>query len=148
VKLACGRLAESRLRAAGAAPLSAWWVLGGGPPTAGGQALVGIPAVHEIAERLGDRARVWPFETGFGAAPAGRGRGGRIVLAEIWPGLVGGALPAGLVRDAAQVRAVAAWAAAADAGATLGTLLDRPAALSTDELDACTDEEGWILGVG
>jgi hypothetical protein len=147
VALAYWRRAESRLRGDGRAPLSAWWVLGGGPPTVGGQALVGIPAVQEIAERLRDRARVWPFETGFTAAPAGTRRGGRAVLAEIWPGLVAGTLLAGLVRDAAQVRAVAAWAAASDAGGALGALFDRPAALSAEELDACTDEEGWILGV-
>lgn len=147
VALAYWRRAEARLRRGGRAPLSGWWVLGGGAPTAGGQALVGIPAVHELAERLGRCAAIWPFETGFTAVPAGSGPGGRAVLAEIWPGLVEAPLQAGLVRDAAQVRATAAWAAAADASGSLGALLDRPAGLTEREVDACADEEGWILGV-
>jgi hypothetical protein len=88
-----------------------------------------------------------PFETGFTAAPAGSRPGGRAILAEIWPGLVGAPLQAGLVRDAAQVRATAAWAAAADASGSLGALFDRPAGLTAPEVDACADEEGWILGV-
>jgi hypothetical protein len=147
VTLEYWRHTDSRLRDQGWRPLSAWWVLGGGAPTVGGQALVGIPAVHEIAERLGGSATIWPFETGFTSKPMGDGVNGRVVFAEIWPGLLNGSLQPGLIRDQAQVRATTGWAASADASRSLRLHFDAPAGLLPSEVEACADEEGWILGV-
>ncbi|HTN52922.1 MAG TPA: hypothetical protein VML50_11005 [Anaeromyxobacter sp.] len=144
-RLSCWRSTDEALRRAGLSPLSPWWVLGGGAPTVGGQALVGIPAVAELAERLDGRARIWPLETGFAPPPSGAARA---VLAEIWPGLVNDRLEQGLVRDAAQVRAMARWAAGADADGTLRRLLAAPPGLGGADLAACLSEEGWTLGAG
>lgn len=144
------RRTEERLRDAGLRPLSAWWVLGGRKtPTVGGQAIVGIPAVDELRERLGGTARVWPFDTGFTSQLARRSPDGKgvIVIAEVWPGLVNDRLHPGLIRDAAQVRATAAWFASKDATDELTRDFECPQGLDPEERNACESEEGWILGV-
>ena len=141
------RHTDQRLRDNSFAPLSTWWVLGARAPTVGGQALTGIPAVHELVQRLRNSAVVWPFETGFTRKPTDCSPGGRVVFAEIWPGIVNHVLQQGMIRDAAQVRAMALWAAEADASQTLPRHFDAPAGLAPG-LDQCTTEEGWILGVG
>ena len=125
---------------------SGWWVLGGGAPTVGGQAIVGIPAVRELAARLGAAARVWPFETGFSPAVNDGHGGGAVVLAEIWPNLVNHLREPGRVRERAPVRAVAGWAARADETGELRRRIGPPDGLSGRALTHVIEEEGWILG--
>ena len=115
----------------------------------GGQILTGIPAVREIRNHpdLADMSKVWPFETGFTPAPSAAG-GPCIIHAEIWPGIVGDQLEAGLLRDEAQVRAMVLWAAIQDANGNLGTQFDVPIGLNDGQVGLCIHEEGWILGSG
>jgi hypothetical protein len=107
---------------------------------------VGIPVVSELAARLGSHARIWPFETGFTTKPTDGRPNGQVVFAEVWPGLVNSELEPGMIRDAAQVRAMTYWAAAADSSRALRAHMDAPAGLTRSEIASCRDEEGWILG--
>ncbi len=112
----------------------------------GSQALLGIAALERLRRepRLGGAVAVWPFETGFapGNAP--------IVFAEIYPSLLAGAVAAAPepIRDAAQVRIVAAALARLDAGGRLAPLFAGPDDLAGPERAPAAREEAWILGVG
>jgi hypothetical protein len=100
--------------------------------------------VHRLrhSPALIERARVWPFETGFTIDPC-EGRSNAIVFAEVWPSTV--PLDAGSheVKDARQVLTLSAELAKLDA---LGLLADRFAP-TLDPLVAATAlaEEGWVL---
>ncbi len=76
-----------------------WQLAGAG--AVGAQVLMGLPVLHRLRERFGKDLFVWPFETVD--AP--------IVLAEIWPSLLGPVVKeaekSGEIRDAAQVRLLA-----------------------------------------
>lgn len=121
-----------------------------GTASVGGQILVGLPYVRQLRDdpALAAISRVWPFETGFTAAPVSV-RGPCILLAEIWPGVVARLLdPTIAIRDRAQVRAVAQWFADLDAAGRFGALFALPNALSSEAAEVCVLEEGWILGSG
>ena len=101
-------------------------------PTVGSQMLMGLPMLSRLRRREG--VAVWPFEVWQDA---------RVVLAEIWPGVINPAVKRaeadGGIRDAHQVR-------------LLSLALSR---LSTSRLDRMmTDlppeaaEEAWVLGAG
>jgi hypothetical protein len=123
----------------------AWKLYGTG--SAGGQALLGIPAICCLRDdaALAGISRVWPFETGFTAMPVPED-GPAIIHAEIWPGLVADQLDAGLpIRDQAQVRAVVRWLARLDEAGQLGALFNPPAAIFSGMASRCIEEEGWIL---
>ena len=117
------------------------------PGSAGSQALTGIPRVLWLRDHpaLRHRARVWPFETGFGAP--GRQAGPWIVLAEIFPSLHRVPVPDGAVKDAAQVEFLARRFARADAESAIGSLMSAPRGLSASEAEVARSEEGWILGL-
>jgi hypothetical protein len=138
------RLAEKIAR--GVQPV--WKLYGTG--SAGGQALVGIPALSRLRDdpALAAVSRVWPFETGFTTAPT-PAQGPAIIHAEIWPGLVPGPLdPTIAIRDQAQVQAVVRWLAGLDSAGQLGKLFGPPGHLSREASTMCVQEEGWILGAG
>jgi hypothetical protein len=144
--LSLERLRLTERRARGVQPV--WKLYGTG--SAGGQALVGIPALCRLRSdpALAAVSRVWPFETGFTPALTTE-QGPAIILAEIWPGLVPGPLDPGIaIRDQAQVRAVSQWLADLDAAQQLGALFAAPRDLSPEALEHCLTEEGWILGSG
>lgn len=140
------RLCEQRLRG-----VQETWKLAY-PGSVGGQTLTGIPWLHRLRTHpdLAATSRVWPFETGFTAAPTGPGPS--IVHAEIWPGVVEADVQAllrddpGLIRDQAQVRAMCTWARRLDEAGQLGRLFDPSARLTAEQAARCVDEEGWILG--
>lgn len=105
----------------------------------GSQTLLGLPHLAGLRDRFGLDLAVWPFEP-HDAAP--------IVLAEIYPSLLGAAVAAAqsaapdAIKDDLQVRVLSAALAAAQRSGTLAAMLgavpDGPA----------RREEGWILGVG
>lgn len=75
-----------------------------------------------------------------------------ILHAEIWPGVVEKRVkimmennPA-LIRDKAQVRAMCEWAAELDSQNLLGQFFAQPNGLNSQQVRACIEEEGWILG--
>ena len=96
----------------------------------GSQSLLGIPRLHALRQRFGDRLAVRPFQA----------EGAPIMLVELFPSLLAPAIAAhrgaGEIKDRAQVRVMAAALKA----------------LPPDGLEAMTREgdaaEGWILGLG
>lgn len=100
----------------------------------GSQALLGLPVVHRLALRFG--AAVWPFDDW---------RGADVVLAEVYPSLLGQGLaardPEGIA-DRVQVAALSRAFARLAPGGALARMLD-----AVPE-GAARIEEGWILGAG
>jgi len=105
------------------------WQLGGAGAV-GSQIIMGLPVLARLRRRFGPALTVWPFQP----------LGPPITLIEIWPSLLAADIRAaqrpGEIRDAAQVRVLAAAIAALDPAA-LARMLDRP-----------PSPEGWIFGVG
>jgi hypothetical protein len=141
------RLVEQRL----SGTQETWKLYGAG--SVGGQALVGIPHVHNVRRHayLSRCSQVWPFETGFTATPAPP-RGAFVLHAEIWPGVVADrtkqllTADPSLIRDQAQVRALCQWAEALDDAGQLCRLFDRPVGLDARQIQRCVQQEGWVLG--
>jgi hypothetical protein len=129
---------------------SVWQLLGTG--SVGGQALAGIPYVSRLrhAPGLDAVSRVWPFETGFTEEPVGV-TGPAVVHAEIWPSLANPYLRSGdSPKDRAQVLAMLRWICWLDTRSELPALFNPRLGTDTsaEDVRACVEEEGWILGVG
>jgi molybdopterin molybdotransferase len=108
----------------------------------GSQSLLGIGRLQGLRRRFCGRVEVWPLTTGFVRPTLGDGA---IVIAEVWPSMLALDDAGDMVRDAAQVRAVARWLAETDARSRLDALFSPalPSAVSA----AAVAEEGWVLGV-
>lgn len=132
---------ETRLRAQGWRPFSAWQLLGAG--AVGSQSLLGIPRMAQLVGRLGDRATVWPFSTGL-AAPVGDP--GAVVIAEVWPSMRRVASCPGRVRDQVQVETAVAWLATCARSGELAAMFSPQ--IDADRVHSVVTEEGWVLGVG
>jgi hypothetical protein len=119
-----------------------WKLYGNG--SVGSQTLLGIPvaAYLRFQAAFHDRARVWPFESGFGVPES------PIVYAEVWPTLARPHYdPSVGVKDQMQVRATALWLSTLDADDQLAALFGRPDGLSDEAIAQALEEEGWILGI-
>jgi hypothetical protein len=128
-----------------AQPKSLWQMHGAG--VVGGQAMLGISAVKSVMDTLGDKARLWPFETGFGALDETALEGVNTVVAEVYPALFEGDAKTGEVKDATQVRLTATALADKDDKGELTALFAAPKGLDDAALEIAATEEGWILGV-
>jgi hypothetical protein len=119
------------------------------PGSVGSQALLGIPHVAALRNDavLSPVSRVWPFETGLGALPGRPKRDYLIVHTEIYPSLLPIQPAAGEVKDAVQVRTMAAHFATLDDAGELSTLFAGPAYLTPGDRKRVEQEEGWTLGV-
>ncbi|EGF90214.1 cobalamin vitamin B12 biosynthesis CbiG protein [Asticcacaulis biprosthecium C19] len=124
-----------------ALPKSLWQMHGAG--VAGGVAMLGIVAVRSLLEHLGDKARLWPLQTGFGTPELD---GVNTVVAEVYPPMFEGESTTGEVKDAAAVRITAAALAELDDKGQLDALFGAPKGLSETDAAAAAAEEGWILG--
>ncbi|MFT4090816.1 MAG: cobalamin biosynthesis protein CbiG [Asticcacaulis sp.] len=124
---------------------SLWQMHGAG--VAGGQTFLGIPAVKAIRDSLGDKARIWPFETGFGALNESTLEGINTLIVEVHPPMFSGPAEPLEVKDAMQVRLTATAFAERDDKGELGALFAAPSTLSEPEINAAQTEEGWILGL-
>ncbi len=102
-----------------------WQLSGAG--SVGSQVIMGLPVLNRLKKAHNGRA--WPFEP----------LDGDLALVEIWPSLLSRDWPEDEIKDAAQVRGVAAALYRMDLDGTL------PKAL---ELGQGHGAEGWILGVG
>jgi hypothetical protein len=87
----------------------------------------------------------WPFETGWRPLVPNDLDGVDAVLAEVWPSMLAAPLAAGEVKDAAQVRTLAAHFAALDEAGKLAALFG-PRKHNAPS-DVVINEEGWVLGV-
>jgi hypothetical protein len=110
----------------------------------GGQALTGVPIVSRLKKARGDRARIWPFETGWRPLTPADVDGVDVVFAEIYPSLTAAKPKPGEIKDEVQIRALAERFAALDEKSQLASLFgptkDDP------KREAIEREEGWILG--
>lgn len=111
----------------------------------GGQALTGMPIVSRIRTAHGERARIWPFETGWKPLAPADLDGLDAVFAEVYPSLFAPKAAAGQVKDEVQVRAVCERFNALDEKGQLGALFGP--AKDDPRREAVEQEEGWILGV-
>ncbi|HYG26260.1 MAG TPA: cobalamin biosynthesis protein CbiG [Caulobacteraceae bacterium] len=121
-----------------------WQIFGNG--TVGSQAIVGIPHVHKLREKLGPRAKVWPFETGWKALGADDIEGLDALIVEIYPSLGELKLEPGEVRDRAEVRTLCEHFARLDEAGKLGDLFAAPRDAAPELVAEVEREEGWILG--
>jgi molybdopterin molybdotransferase len=87
--------------------------------------MMGLPVLARLRRRFAGQIAVWPFEP---LDPP-------IALVEIWPSLYADAAPEGMIRDAHQVRSLAA------------RLAGMPASELAAALSVHSPEEGWIFGV-
>ncbi|MBX3481355.1 MAG: cobalamin biosynthesis protein CbiG [Caulobacter sp.] len=139
------RAAEMATRGKGkAGAKSVWQIFGNG--TVGSQAIVGIPAVAALASDLGDKARVWPFQTGWKTLKAEDVEGLEAVMVEIYPALGDVRPEPGEIADRAQVRALCEHFLRLDEAGKLGEAFAPPADATAEEIAVVEGEEGWILG--
>ena len=138
----CGDLTEWRLCDRRAKTTSSVWQLAGAG-SVGSQVLTGIPRILQLRTdpRLAMISQIWPFETGLRYDPRPQ-----IVFAEVYPSLVKPAPERILVKDAKQVRTIAAHFASLDEAGALGALFEGDPTLSRVERMIIETEEAWILG--
>jgi molybdopterin molybdotransferase len=107
-----------------------WQLMGNG--AVGSQVLLGLPMVSRLRAQFA--CAVWPFQDH--TAP--------VVLAEIYPSLIDPVVHAiDGIKDAAQVRALAAAFTEMQSRGTLDALFDLPA-----EHIGAAQTQGWMLGAG
>ncbi len=138
----CSYLTEWRLCDKRAKTTSSVWQLAGAG-SVGSQILTGIPRILQLRTdpRLAMISQIWPFETGLRYDPRPQ-----IVFAEVYPSLVEPAPERNLVKDAKQVRTIAAHFASLDEAGALGALFEGDPTLSRVERMIIETEEAWILG--
>ena len=138
----CGDLTEWRLCDKRAKTTSSVWQLAGAG-SVGSQVLTGIPRILQLRTdpRLAMISQIWPFETGLRYDPRPQ-----IVFAEVYPSLVEPTPERNLVKDAKQVRTIAAHFASLDEAGALGALFEGDPTLSRVERMIIETEEAWILG--
>lgn len=135
------RVVEERLCKHGRRAFSVWQLFGNG--SVGSQVLVGLPRVFGLRNlpSFADFSRIWPFETGWVTE---FDETVQIIHAEFWPGAIDIDESLHPVRDAAQVKSCAIWAAKHDSAGSLGGFFDP---LSESDIDrGLAQREGWILG--
>lgn len=139
---------EHQRRAAGASPKSVWQLLGAG--SVGSQALLGLAAIGRLLrdEEIASRARIWPFETGWGDELRTTLAPDAVVFAEIYPSLFNDRA-AGVnhhIHDARQV--IAARDVVLDASDDeVCEMLSPARSISDESRRIAATIEGWILGV-
>ena len=138
----CGDLTEWRLCDKRAKTTSSVWQLAGAG-SVGSQVLTGIPRILQLRTdpRLAMISQIWPFASGLCYDPRPQ-----IVFAEVYPSLVEPAPERNLVKDAKQVRTIAAHFASLDEAGALGALFEGDPTLSRVERMIIETEEAWILG--
>ena len=91
---------------------------------------------------LAPASRIWPFETGLCPLPNRHDRNWLILHAEIYPSLLRAQPTPGEVKDAAQVRRLAAHFAALDEAGQLADLFAGSTSLTVAERRIVEGEEG------
>ena len=110
----------------------------------GGQAILAIPAARRLADELGAKAKVWPFETGWRALGSDDVADLSVLISEAAP-IDSPPMEPGEVVDRALVRALCDRAAKLDDQGKLGAAFAAPAGVSEADLKAVESEEGWAL---
>ena len=125
-----------------------WKLYGNG--SVGSQGLLGIPHVFALRHdpELAPVSVVWPFETGLRPLSPHSTPNWLILHAEIYPSLLPVKPLPSEVKDAVQVRELAAHFAALDSANKFADLFAGSGALTAGEREIVEREEGWALGVG
>ena len=110
----------------------------------GGQVLTGLPIVRRLRDSRGERARVWPFETGWRPLSASDLEGIDAVFAEIYSSLFPSNPRPGEIKDEAQMLALAERFHGLDEKGQLAALFGP--AKDDPRRETVEQEEGWILG--
>jgi len=120
---------------------SVWQLAGAG--SVGSQVLTGIPRLLQLRTdpRLAKISHIWPFETGLRHDPRAQ-----VIFSEVYPSLVEPTPERNSIKDARQVRTIAAHFAALDEAGHLGALFEGDPALTPAERAIVETEESWILG--
>ena len=122
-----------------------WQLTGNG--SVGSQALTGIPAVKRLCDELGERAVVWPFQTGWKPLTPAMLDGRDAVVAEVYPSLIPATpQPGESPPDRVQVRTLCEHWARLDEAGKLGTAFGPPKGALEAIVAQVEAEEGWILG--
>lgn len=124
---------------------SIWQLTGQG--AVGGQSLVGIPVVKALADEMGDKAKIWPFQTGWKPLTPADVEDVDVVFAEVYPALVPVKAEPGEIADKAQMRALVEHFAKLDEQGKLGAAFGPGPDVKPATLAAVESEEGWILGL-
>ena len=124
---------------------SVWQMHGAG--AVGGHALIGVPAVRRLLERLGASGAVWPFGTGWRALTAEDVAPLSALVVEVWPALFPSKPEPGEFKTQAQVRVAAETFARMDEKGELAAAFAPPGGAEADLVSRVENEEGWILGV-
>jgi hypothetical protein len=139
------RLAEEAVTSSKKAkPQPVWKIAYAG--AVGGQALTGIPAIEKLRAKF-PAMKIWPFELPLAKLDEAALEGVRIVVAEVWRGMVSTPGASTEVRDEGQVRTLCEWMAERDAKGNFGALFDAPAGTNLAQQAKIASEEGWILGI-
>jgi len=123
-------------------PKSVWQLLGAG--SVGSQAMLGIPTVAYLRDRLAN-SKVWPFETGLLPLTPEMLENTNCVFAEVYPSTVSVAAFEDETLDEAQVRTLSKHLESLDSTGELASAFGPPDTLSDPEIREITCEEGWIL---
>ena len=122
---------------------SVWQLSGAGAP--GGHALTGIARLKPLLDAFGDKARVWPFQTGWRALAEGDLPEIEALFVEVHPGVALPKAEPGELPDRAQARALCEHFAKLDEAGKLGALFG-PGEADDATRAVVEGEEGWILG--
>ena len=133
------RLAEQAAKG----PSSIWKLYYQG--SVGGQALTGMPVVSRLRDACGERARIWPFETGWKPLSHADLEGLDAVFAEFYPSLFASKAGPAAVKDEVQLRSVCERFNALDEKGQLAGFFGAAKDDRRREVVEC--EEGWVLGV-
>jgi hypothetical protein len=140
------RLAELATQGKGkAGAKTVWQTFGNG--TVGSQAIVGIPRVKKLKDTLGDKSRIWPFETGWKSMTLADLDDVEVVMAEIYPSMFEVKPESGEVIDRAQVRTVCEEFARLDEAGKLGACFGPASGTEPAQVSLVEQEEGWVLGI-
>jgi hypothetical protein len=126
-----------------AAPKPLWQLYGTG--AIGGHAILGIPRARVLLDSFGDKAQVWPFQTGWKAPTDLEALS--LLIAEVSPAVVEVKPDAGEIPDRARVRELAEHFARLDETGRLAAAFTAPKGTAEADIAAVEQEEGWILGV-
>ena len=139
------RATETAARQGKLQPRTVWQMHGAG--AVGGHALIGVPAVARLLDRLGPSGAVWPFGTGWKALTAEDVAPLSALVVEVWPPLFPAKAETGEFKTQAQVRVAAETFARMDEKGELAGAFAPPADAKPDLVRRVETEEGWILGV-
>ncbi len=112
----------------------------------GGQTMTGLPAIERLRDSF-PGLRVWPFELPLEKLTPDITDSTRLVVAEIYPGLVPAKQESTEIKDEAQIRAFAEHYAELDQSGKLGSLFAAQHKLNDAQKAKVITEEGWILGI-